>query len=188
MSLRHRVSPSRAWLTLGFGFLVLASGCSKKESEEKLTAPAAVASASAEAAPTAAPAVAPSPEACQKCEQNSPCAEFSEGCSALQGEDRAACEAVDQCLDTSNCADGTKSFTSCFCGSMTTDNCLVAPVSGKGAPDGACADVMRKAFGTGKLTNHELLVRFLKPEYPIGVAITRRNCQKGNDCGPVCGF
>jgi hypothetical protein len=167
-----------------FGLLLLATvGCSKKDSEEKLSAPATVASA-----PSTKPAeVKPSPEACHQCEMSGACAELAKGCSGLSGDDVASCEAVDKCLDTTGCAKGDKSFTSCFCGSMTTDACLAAPLKGKGAPEGACADAMRKTM-PGAASNHDILVSFQRVETVLGAAITRRNCQKGTACRAVCGF
>jgi len=165
------------------GFFLLGAGCAKKEQESRVTA---AVSASASAASPAA--VAPSPEACNRCELAGPCAELSKGCSVFNGDERDACQAVDHCLDTSGCARGDKSFTSCFCGSLATDACLSAPAKGKGAPDGVCAEVIRTAMGAGASTNREILVRFQKPEYPGGAAITRRNCQKTTACRALCGF
>lgn len=169
-------------LFLGLALLTT-MGCSKKDSEEKLIAPAAVAST-----PSAKPADAkPSPEACHQCEMSGPCAELAKGCSALNGDDRTACEAVDKCIDDTGCAKGDKSFTSCFCGGVTTDACLAAPLKGKGAPEGACADAMRKAMPSAA-SNHDILVSFQRVETVLGAAITRRNCQKGTACRAVCGF
>lgn len=163
--------------------LLLAAGCSKKDSEEKLVAPATVVSA-----PSAKPVeVKPSPEACHQCEMSGACAELAKGCSALSGDDQSACEAVDKCIDATGCAKGDKSFTSCFCGSMTTDACLAAPLKGKGAPEGACAEAMRKTMA-GAASNHDILVSFQRVETVLGAAITRRNCQKGTACRAVCGF
>lgn len=167
-----------------FGLLMLAAvGCSKKDSETTLVAPATV-----DSAPAAKPAEEkPSPEACSKCEMSGPCAELAKGCGALSEDDRAACEAVDKCLDATGCAKGDKSFTSCFCGSLTTDACLAAPLKGKGAPEGVCAEAMRKTMASAG-SNHDILVSFQRVETVLGAAITRRNCQKGTECRAVCGF
>jgi hypothetical protein len=168
-----------------FGFfLMLLVGCSKKDSDKKLVAPATVDSAAA----SKLAAAKPSPEACHQCETSGPCAELSKGCNALSGNDRTACEAVDKCIETTGCAKADKSFTSCFCGAITTDACLAAPVKGNGAPVGACADVMRQTFGAGVASNHDILVSFQRPETTLGAAITRRNCQKGTECRVVCGY
>jgi hypothetical protein len=166
------------------GLLLLALvGCSKKDSEEKLVAPVTV-----ESATVAKPVeVKASPEACHQCEVSGACADLANGCSALSGDERVACEAVDKCLDDTGCAKGDKSFTSCFCGNLTTDACLAAPLKGKGAPEGACAATMRKTMASAA-SNHDILMSFQRVETALGAAITRRNCQKGTACKAVCGF
>jgi len=159
------------------------SSCSKKE-PEKL----AVASASAAVAVVSAPAT-PSPAACLACEQKGVCAELSDGCSKFEGDARAQCEAVQQCINTSNCADGAKTLTSCYCGELGTSACIEAPLTGAGAPAGPCAEVIRKAMGGADLKHSQVLTRYLKPEHPGGAAIARLNCDKVDPaCTAVCGF
>jgi hypothetical protein len=165
------------------GLLLLsAGGCSKKDGEEKLVAPVAVESTVAKPLE-----VKPSPEACHQCELSGACADLANGCSTLSGDARTACEAVDKCLDDTGCAKGDKSFTSCFCGNLSTDACLAAPLKGKGAPEGACAATMRTTM-PGAASNHDILMSFQRVETALGAAITRRNCQKGTACKAVCGF
>ena len=133
-----------------------------------------------------APIVA-SPEACTKCMSGRSCAELP-ACAALQGDDRANCEAVEKCVETTNCADGKETFTSCFCGSLKMSACVDAPKSGAGAPAGACAAVIRKALGGDEPSNRDILSRFTLVRFPGGNAIARMNCAKQNGCATECGF
>jgi|SRR5882724_8950906 len=153
--------------------------CSKKPEEPT--------GAKTDTAALATPQVVVSPEACKACLANTQCPELP-ACSSLQGDDQAACDAVEKCVQTSNCADGKETFTSCFCGSLKMSDCVAAPKSGQGAPAGKCADVMRKSFGSDDPSNREILARFTKPRYPGGAAIARMNCTKYKGCGPACGF
>lgn len=80
----------------------------------------------------------------------------------------------------------------CFCGVLSTPNCLAAPDSGAGAPAGACADAIRasmRAPGGPVASNQDVLVRYVDEQYPGGAAISRSNCDKADPaCTAVCGF
>jgi hypothetical protein len=159
--------------------------CSKKPQEPAGAAQASSATPAA-VTPSAQPVVA-SPEACQACIAKTPCAQLPE-CATLAGDDRAECEAVQQCVQTSNCADGKDTFTNCFCGSLKMSDCVAAPKSGKGAPAGACAAVIRKSLGGEEASNRQVLAHFTRTKFAGGTAIARMNCSKTKGCSAECGF
>ncbi len=131
-------------------------------------------------------------EQCVTCESEKPCFEFSDNCNFNNdtGEsrtpaEREACYDVASCIRDTQCGNGAKTFTACFCGALDTTPCSAAPISGPGAPAGVCAPIIRSAMaGPGEnaatLTNKQILERFLKSEYPAGAAIARWNCDKVN--------
>lgn len=165
--------------TISKAFLigVVALGCSKKAEE----LPAAKASQ-----PVQIPV---SPEACQECVGRTACARLADTCSKFtEAGQKELCESVKQCLDTSNCADGKNTFTSCFCGPLKTADCIKAPQAGPGAPSGACADIIRKGLEAAELSNQKVLERFTSLHYPGGVAIAQSNCAKEKGCGVQCGY
>lgn len=177
---------------LTLAVVLLAAGtaaCSKNEADSK---PSPSASASASASGSAAAVIkppAPSPEACRACEQQGTCAELSDPCAKFEGEARSQCEAVSKCVETTNCADGDRTLTSCYCGELKTSDCIDAPLSGPKAPAGACADVIRKSLGGADLKQSQILTRYLKVEHPGGAAIARMNCDKLDPaCRTPCGF
>src|SRR5260221_56637 len=90
-----------------------------------------------------------SSDVCVACEQAGACVAESDGCLNFTGADRTNCFAVQRCIMSSNCADGTNTLTSCFCGALSTSNCIAAPNSGVGAPAGACAALIRTAMSVG---------------------------------------
>jgi len=164
-----------SWLALGS---LLA--CTKKPDESSLAATNPLGSSSATA-------IAASPAACKACIANKPCAMLPE-CASLQGDDRANCEAVENCVQTSNCADGKGTFTDCFCGDLKMSACVDAPKSGAGAPAGACAAVIRKALGGDEPSNRDVLSRFTLVRFAGGAAIAKMNCSKAKGCATECGF
>jgi len=144
-------------------------------------------------------------QACTDCEAGSACAPFAQACINSLGitapadatvitqlptvaARTTACFNVEECITDKNCGDGINTFTSCFCGALTTAQCSAAPDSGVGAPAGACAPEIKAAMGTGA-TNAQILARFTNRNYPAGAGINRYNCQKNNPvCSPLCGF
>jgi hypothetical protein len=175
-----KLSKPRPTLRALLAATLLIAGCSKKTEETASTAATG-------AAALKAPAVVASPEGCKACLANTRCLELPE-CASFTGDERAACDAVEQCVQTSNCADGKNTFTTCFCGALKMSDCVAAPNSGPGAPAGACATVIRKSLGGDQPSNREILASFTKPKLPGGAAIARMNCSKFKGCGTECGF
>lgn len=131
-------------------------------------------------------------QACVDCELLSPCAELSNNCVDWTGSpaDQAICYDVQACVRTTGCGNGASSFTSCFCGTLSTQMCQAAPDSGAGAPSGLCAPIIRQAMlaaGETSVTNQQVLQRLLDVAYPGGAAISRWNCDKVK-CQTECGF
>jgi hypothetical protein len=131
-------------------------------------------------------------QACVDCELLSPCAELSNNCVdwTASPADQAICYDVQACIRTTGCGNGANSFTSCFCGTLSTPMCQSAPDSGAGSPSGACAPIIRQAMlapGENSITNQQVLERLLDVSYPGGAAITRWNCDKVK-CQTECGF
>jgi cysteine-rich repeat protein len=136
-------------------------------------------------------------ESCEETELDGACAAMP-GCLAYDGADRATCFDVMECVRSSNCADGTTqsggSLTKCFCGNLSTANCIAAPSSGAGAPAGACAAIIRQGFSVnGPATNSEVMTHFIDGENysPASNALERLNCDwvmVGVNCHALCGY
>jgi hypothetical protein len=95
------------------------------------------------------------------------------------------------CLQTSNCFDGpATTLGSCYCGKLPLKQCLAAPWSGPGAPDGVCRDVILK--GMPKATKHTHVLGNLTTRVnAAGLALSRLTCQKigyRRWCANACGF
>jgi hypothetical protein len=165
--------------------LTSAVGCSKKNEEPRSVGPAASAPGSV-GAPVASVILA-SPEACQACLAKTRCSELP-GCTGIEGDDLANCQAVEKCIQDTNCADGTKTFTDCYCGSLKLQDCVDASKTGDKAPSGVCAAVIRKSLGGDEPTNRDILSRFTRNSFAGGKAIARLNCGKTKGCATECGF
>jgi hypothetical protein len=129
--------------------------------------------------------------ACVACEQAGACAAESDACLNFTGADRANCFAAETCIKAQGCGKGANTLTSCFCGSLSTANCIAAPNSGAGAPDGVCAAVLRAAMSVGgdTPTNAQVLTRFIDESVPGGAGVSRYNCEKADPaCINICGF
>jgi hypothetical protein len=129
---------------------------------------------------------------CEADEARSACAPFALACLNSKGtmtaDDQALCFDVEECIHQTNCAAGANTFTSCFCGTLTTNDCGAAPETGPDAPHGACAALIKKGMGAGA-TNTQVLARMTSRSYAAGAGINRYNCMKNNDvCRPLCGF
>lgn len=128
---------------------------------------------------------------CVTCEQEGSCFEYSNSCidNTTNATDRASCFDVQECITDSNCADGSSTLTSCFCGALSTSDCIAAPLTGPGSPAGACAGLIRTAMGGAAVTNAQVLTRFTNIAFPGGAAIARYNCTKlAPACTTACGF
>jgi hypothetical protein len=164
--------------------LFSAVSCSKRSEEPGRSEPAVPTRASA-VIPAAA--IVASPEACNACLAKTRCSELP-GCSGVEGEDLANCQAVKKCVEDTNCADGAKTFTDCYCGGLKLQACVDAPRTGDKAPNGVCADVIRKALGGDEPTNRDILSRFTRNSFAGGKAISLLNCGKTKGCATECGF
>jgi hypothetical protein len=132
---------------------------------------------------------------CLKCEAAGDCNTFANNCESplLNAEERAVCYEILSCLETSNCFDGPDTtLGSCYCGKLPLKQCLAAPWSGPGAPDGVCRDVMLKGFPNAKAHAHVLGNMTTRVEHAAGaMALSRLNCQKigyRKLCAKACGF
>lgn len=193
--------------------LVFAS-CSKKEKEPepKLAQTAQAVSAPAPVAPPEPPKCEPGPDgrcqpsstcspdckpiatpACVKCEASGDCAAFASNCesSLLSEADRKTCYDILTCVQTSGCFVGPKTtLGSCYCGKLKTKECLAAPMSGPGSPDGVCRDLILKGMPSAQ-TQSQVLGNFTTRTHAAGLALSRLNCQKigfKKTCTEICGF
>jgi hypothetical protein len=199
-----------AWLALG-----LASACSKKEKEPLAAEDQPPAKAAVAARPTPARALAkcdpepdgkckPSPTCspdckpiatpdCVKCEAGGDCAPFANNCESplLSEADKKICYEIQTCVETSRCFEGAKTtLGSCYCGNLDLKSCLAAPMSGPGAPAGACHDVILKGMPNAKNQSH-VLGNLTTRDRAAGLALSRLNCQKvgyKQTCASVCGW
>jgi hypothetical protein len=186
--------------------LALASACSKKENEPAAAAaakePLKPAPAKCEPGPDGrcqpSPSCSPSCEPiaspdCVKCEASGDCADFANNCesSLLSEADRKICYEITTCVQKSNCFVGpTTTPGSCYCGKLDTKQCLAAPMSGAGAPDGVCRDIILKGMPQAK-SQSNVLGNLTTRTQAAGLALSRLNCQKigfKKTCSEVCGF
>lgn len=190
--------------------VALASACSKKEQEPNASAaakqpwvqPAATTLAKCEPGAdgrcTPSPTCSPdcqriaSPE-CVKCEASGDCADFANNCESplLSEADRKVCYEITTCVEKSRCFVGSDTtLGSCYCGKLDTKACLAAPMTGPGAPEGACHDVILKGMPNAK-SQSNVLGNFTTRTHAAGLALSRLNCQKigfKKTCSDVCGF
>jgi hypothetical protein len=137
--------------------------------------------------------------ACVTCEQAGDCFASSDNClgnarPAAQGgpfslTEIKVCTDVMQCIQDSNCLDGTGSLGKCYCGTLSTAACGAAPydLTAAGAPNGPCAAIMQLG-NPGVVTNSAILGGLTNKARPAGAAGQRLNCQKTDaTCAPLCG-
>lgn len=164
---------------------VAMGACSKKDASTTPATTTAAASPAASAVKAVDSAGSPL-KTCAECEASSACSELMQGCSKFSGDEAKACDAVKECVQRTGCGQGKKTFTSCYCGSLGTADCLAAPFEGKGAPAGDCREPIVKAYATVS-SSSQVLTRFIETEYPGGAALARLNCLKLN-CQRECSF
>lgn len=131
--------------------------------------------------------------ACVECEQAGDCFASSDNCLGPQGSFTMAqqklCTDVMQCIQDSNCLDGTGSLGRCYCGTLSTAACGAAPfdLTAPNAPNGPCAAIMQQG-NPGVTTNSGILGGLTTKSRPAGAAGQRLNCQKIDPtCAPICG-
>lgn len=134
-----------------------------------------------------------STQACVDCEQAGDCFASSDNCLGPAGSfslaQQKTCTDVMQCIQDSNCLDGTGSLGKCYCGTLSTAACGAAPfdLTAAGAPNGPCAAIMQ-AGNPGVTTNSGILGGLTNKSRPAGAAGQRLNCQKTDAaCAPICG-
>jgi hypothetical protein len=159
------------------------------------------------AAPVPAPSRECSPQcervattACVDCEQGGNCVASSDNClgpaaTPFTFAQITTCYDVTQCIQDSNCLDGTGTLGSCYCGTLGTAACGAAtfgPGTVNGMPDltrpnGPCAAIM-VAGSPSLTTNSAILGGLTAKSRPGGAAGQRLNCQKNDaTCAPICG-
>lgn len=129
---------------------------------------------------------------CIACEETGDCFEFVNNCTApgLSEADQALCFDLLSCVQTSSCFDGPASLGSCYCGKLSLEQCVKAPMAGQGAPDGACRDLILKGMPQATTQQH-VLGTFTTLNHPAGYALARAQCQKfgaRGACSEKCGF
>lgn len=135
-----------------------------------------------------------STDACVACEQAGDCFASSDNCAGPAGTpfnaaQQKTCTDVMQCIQDSNCLDGSGSLGKCYCGTLGTAACGAAPfnLASPGAPNGPCAAIMQ-AGNPGLTTNSAILGGLTNKSRPAGAAGQRLNCQKTDaTCAPLCG-
>jgi hypothetical protein len=132
---------------------------------------------------------------CVKCEAAGDCSIFANNCESelLSPAERATCYEILSCLETTNCFDGPNTtLGSCYCGKLPLKECLAAPMSGPGAPDGVCRDVILKGMPKARAHSHVLGNLTTRVQgAAAAMALSRLNCQKigyRRLCAKVCGF
>ena len=131
---------------------------------------------------------------CVTCEQAGDCFASSDNCKGttaapFDSTQQKTCTDVMQCIQDSNCLDGTGSLGKCYCGTLSTAACGAAPfdLTAAGAPNGPCAAIMQKG-NPGVTTNSAILGGLTNKSRPAGAAGQRLNCQKTDTaCAPICG-
>jgi cysteine-rich repeat protein len=132
--------------------------------------------------------------ACVDCEQAGDCFASSDNClgpaaTPFTTAQQNLCFDVMQCIQDTNCLDGTGSLGRCYCGTLSTSACGAAPfdLSAMGAPNGPCAAIMQ-AGNPAATSNSQILAGLTAKGTPAGAAGQRLNCQKNDPaCAPLCG-
>jgi len=133
------------------------------------------------------------------CEQAGDCFASSDNCLGLTrpanlggpftAAETTLCFDVTQCIQASNCLDGTGSLGKCYCGTLSTAACGAAPfdLTATGAPNGPCAAIIQQG-NPGVTTNSAILGGLTNKARPAGAAGQRLNCDKTDPaCAPLCG-
>lgn len=129
---------------------------------------------------------------CVECEQATDCFASSDNCLGPSGSfslaQQTLCTDVMQCIQDSNCLDGSGSLGKCYCGTLGTAACQAAPfdLTAPGAPNGPCAALMQQG-SPGVTSNAGILGGLTTKSRPGGAAGQRLNCQKNTECAPICG-
>ena len=145
--------------------------------------------ASASCSPTCQQVATPD---CIACEETGDCFEFVNNCTdpALSEAEQALCYDLMSCVQTSNCFDDKGSLGSCYCGSLPLQQCLKAPMTGVGAPDGVCRELILRGMPQAT-TQQQVLALMTMKKHPTGHALSRLQCQKvgvSSMCSERCGF
>jgi hypothetical protein len=132
--------------------------------------------------------------ACVECEQAGDCFASSDNCLGIGRPftlaEQKTCTDVMQCIQDSNCLDGTGSLGKCYCGTLNTAACGAAPydLTQPGAPNGPCAAIMQLG-NPGLSSNSSILGTLTGKGRPTGAAGQRLNCEKADPlCAPLCGL
>jgi hypothetical protein len=94
-------------------------------------------------------------------------------------------------VQDSNCADDSNLVQHCFCGTLDTGACSAAPIAGNGAPNGACAAIIREALSQdGQVaSSNDVLVHLIDETLPGGAGLARVNCDRQDPaCIDTCGY
>jgi hypothetical protein len=138
-----------------------------------------------------------STQACVDCENAGDCFESVNNClgpasAPFTAAQQALCYAVQECINSTNCLDGTGSPGACYCGTLSTAVCGAAPfdLTAPGAPNGKCAAVIQAGM-PGVTSNSVVQGNYTATGRPAGAAIQRLNCDKtanGSACLSSCGL
>ena len=124
-------------------------------------------------------------DACNLC-SSAQCSDLDvEGCSPVGGASGSqACYDVLRCVYQTHCDDAPGiGVGKCFCGSLPSSACQVAPLTGPGSPDGACAALMAASLQAA--TSVDVLRRLSDLSFPGGWALRRFECEKAL-CKAAC--
>jgi hypothetical protein len=134
-----------------------------------------------------------STQPCVDCEQAGDCFASSDNCLGPQSSftlsQQQLCTDVMQCVQDSDCLNGTGSLGQCYCGTLSTAACGAAPfdLTAPGAPNGPCAALIQQG-SPGLSSNTAILGGLTNKSRPAGAAGQRLNCQKADPaCAAVCG-
>jgi hypothetical protein len=96
------------------------------------------------------------------------------GCDGFTGTARTNCNALANCIRTSNCAAGDDP-TPCYCGNLTPANCVTM-----GAPATAACFAQYNAAATGFAGT--VFTQFFDPSFPVGIANNLAACDIDAPC------
>jgi len=166
-----------------------AQGPSWKDLAKCTPGPGGECQASSSCSPKCEQIIAPE---CLECEALTDCAEFGNSCNdpALSAADRALCYDLSVCVQSSGCFDGMATMGACYCGGLSQAEGVKAPLTGAGAPPGACRELILEGMPQAKNGEHVLGLLTTR-SHATGYALSRLNCLKRGSrsmCAARCGY
>lgn len=119
--------------------------------------------------------------ACTSCANTNCNTATTNGCAHIAGADTAKCQAVLDCIISSNCATAADGTSPCYCGKESTDMCFFE--ASASTLTGACTQTIETA--TGGVMPLQISLIFYDNSTPVGAATQHVECEQ-QKCKAEC--